>query len=113
MLRVVLTLAVLFVVAAAPAQAGTYDVVACNAPGANGVNRSWTTVVYSWPTVSAQPELFDFHTTCSSGLGVSSHSPEQRLSSYTNSGGLRFTAPAGTTIVAIRANRYDEVRSSG
>ena len=112
MRRVVLTLAVLFAVAAAPAQAGTYDVVACNAPGANGVNRSWTTVVYSWPTVSAQPELFDFHTTCSSGLGVSSHAPEQRLSNYTNSGGLRFTAPAGTAIVAIRANRYDEVRSS-
>ena len=94
MRRVVLTLAVLFALAGAPAQAGTYDVVACNAPGANGVNRSWTTVVYSWPTVSAQPELFDFHTTCSSGLGVSSHAPEQRLSNYTNSGGLRFTAPA-------------------
>src|SRR5919108_201589 len=26
---------------AAPAQAGTYDVVSCGAPGANGVNRAW------------------------------------------------------------------------
>jgi hypothetical protein len=100
-----------FLTLTAPATAGTYDVVACNAPGANGVNNSWTTAVYAF-NVSEQPELFDFHTTCAPGLGVSSHAPEQRVANYTGTGGLRFTAPAGTKIVAIRASRFGEVRSS-
>ena len=34
--------ALVLAVAAAPAHAGTYDVVSCGAPGANGVNRAWT-----------------------------------------------------------------------
>jgi hypothetical protein len=33
--------ALAFLAAAAPAHAGTYDVVSCGAPGANGVNRAW------------------------------------------------------------------------
>jgi hypothetical protein len=34
-------LALALLTAAAPARAGTYDVVSCGAPGANGVNRAW------------------------------------------------------------------------
>jgi hypothetical protein len=33
-------LALALLTAAAPARAGTYDVVSCGAPGANGVNRA-------------------------------------------------------------------------
>ena len=32
--------------AAAPARAGTYNVVSCGAPGANGVNRAWQVVAF-------------------------------------------------------------------
>jgi hypothetical protein len=96
---------------AAPAPAGTYTVVACDAPGANGVNRSWTPVV-SELGGPHQPEVFDFHPSCSTGLGVSSHSPEQRTSSFLSGGSWQFNAPAGTSIVGVRATRYGEVRSS-
>ena len=37
----VLLVVLAMLAAAAPAHAGTYDVVSCGAPGANGVNRAW------------------------------------------------------------------------
>jgi hypothetical protein len=105
--------AVLFLtVSAAHASAGTYDVVACNAPGANGVNNSWRTVTEALPGVTIMADAFDFGTSCSPGLYVRSHSPEQRTANWTNTGAFRIDAPAGTSIVAVRATRYDEVRSS-
>ena len=108
-MRFGLVFAVLFFVLAASARAGTYDVVAC---GPAGVNRSWTSIVDAFPPVQPQPEVFDFQLSCAPGLRVSTHSPEQRKAGYSNTGGLRFTAPPGTVIIAVRALRYGEVRSS-
>ena len=111
-MRIALIAIALALLLAAPASAGTYDVVACNAPGANGVNRSWSPIVEAYPPNQPQPEIFDLRTGCTTGLGVSSHSPEQRRASYSATGGFRFTAPPGTAVVAVRATRYGEVRSS-
>jgi hypothetical protein len=47
--------------AAAPATAGTYDVVSCGAPGANGVNRAWEVIPgfddRFWDIAPSCPEL--------------------------------------------------------
>jgi hypothetical protein len=45
------------------ASAGTYDVVSCRAPGANGVNAAWTPFLNALDG-SQQPDGFDFIYNC-------------------------------------------------
>jgi hypothetical protein len=108
-LRPAVVLALLLAVfVAVPASAGTYDVVAC---GTSGINRSWTSEVVAFPPVEPVPSAFEFRLGCAPGLSVTTH-PERRKVGYSNTGSLKFSAPAGTAIVAVRASRYGEVRSS-
>jgi hypothetical protein len=110
--RFIACLILLALLPARPASAGTYDVVACNAPGANGVNNSWTPSVGNWDPGPLQPEMFDIDVDCAGGLSVRSHSPEQGRAYYLASGAFRFVAPAGTAIVGVRGTRFGEVFSS-
>jgi hypothetical protein len=94
------------------AVAGTYDVVACNAPGAGGVNSSWA---YETPPAlngDVQPEAYRVVGDCASGITVGTQTPTQVHARYTTSGVLAFNAPAGTRIMRVRLSRYGESRPS-
>src|SRR3954454_25043313 len=95
----------LLAVGAASASAGTYDVVACDAPGANGVNNSWVPSENFAPNLSLQPGLVNFDTSCDDGLVAVTSTAKQRAN-YLTGGSFNFVAPAGTTIVALRATRF-------
>ena len=93
--------------------AGTYDVVACNAPGANGVNNSWTAYADAFPTSRRKPDAVRLPDELLPR--TVSWPPRQRQNNDANylvGGTFNFTAPPGTTIVAVRATRYDHGRSS-
>ena len=64
--------------------------------------------------VRASPTLFDFRDDVLVRLAASARRAraDARRELQQRRRAFEFTAPAGTTIVAIRANRYDEVRSS-
>ena len=79
--------ALVLAVAAAPAHAGTYDVVSCAAPGANGVNRAWTVA----------PDFDDRFWNVSTGCPLSAFSEPRAgvvAPSWTG-GGVQLEAPAG------------------
>jgi hypothetical protein len=91
------------------AGARTYDVVACNAPGAHGVNNSWTWGVW---TLNGAPSPED---SAAYALSGSCASPSGlRGSSNPNGGTVRwgtyanftFTAPADTDITRVTLWRY-------
>jgi hypothetical protein len=77
--------------AAAPASAGTYDVVSCGAPGAGGVNRAWT--LYPgfderyWNQVPSCPTL----------SATSDPAPGVRAGYFTGTG-FHVVAPAGAIL---------------
>ncbi|MDA0164835.1 hypothetical protein OM076_31490 [Solirubrobacter ginsenosidimutans] len=95
----------LFALAPARAEAGTYDVVACNAPGANGVNHSWTPNLDFAANLGPQPGLVAFDTDCADGLVAVTATGRQRAN-YLSGGSFNFVAPSGTTIVALQASRF-------
>ncbi len=76
---------------AGPASAGTYDVVSCGAPGANGVNRAWQ--VYPgfddryWDIKTTGPEL-----------GAWSERRPGVAAPYFNGAGLHIKAPPGAML---------------
>ena len=79
--------ALVLAVAAAPAHAGTYDVVSCAAPGASGVNRAWTVA----------PDFDDRFWNVSTGCPLSAFSEPRAgvvAPSWTG-GGVQLEAPAG------------------
>jgi hypothetical protein len=88
---VALVVAVAALAGAEPASAGTYDVVSCGAPGANGVNRAWQ--VYPgfddrfWDAVASCPEL----------LARSEPRPGVTAPYFTGAG-FHVKAPAGTVL---------------
>ena len=77
--------------AAAPASAGTYDVVSCGAPGAGGINRAWT--LYPgfderyWNQVPSCPTL----------SATSDPAPGVRAGYFTGTG-FHVVAPAGAIL---------------
>jgi hypothetical protein len=91
------------------AMAGTYDVVACNAPGANGVNNSWSWSVGTLnnSTTPDDQSKYALLGSCASPTGLSSSSkPAQdrvRWGTFANFG---FAAPAGTDITRVVLWRY-------
>ena len=92
------------------AHAGTYDVVTCNAPGAGGVNRSWTPE-YTAFQGAAHPEMYDVFDDCAGaqgGLVANSHNgnAEYGNAPFLTGGVWRFSAPAGTTISHITLWRH-------
>jgi hypothetical protein len=95
---------------AAPARAGTYDVVACGAPGAAGVNNSWAQQTSSFrPEIDPAP-FYSFDTSCAGGLLVQSLPVDGTRAPWLTSGQWVFDAPAGTTLTKIVAWRYAEGR---
>ena len=87
--------------AAAPAHAGTYDVVSCGAPGAGGVNRAWVgeVVPAGGPFTIAG---------CGSELLGATSSTRQRAG-YFQGVNWSFTAPAGTRITRLVTWRHGQL----
>jgi hypothetical protein len=77
--------------AAGPARAGSYDVVSCGAPGANGVNRAWQAYPgfddRFWDIVASCPEL----------TARSEPRPGVTAPNFTGAG-FHIKAPAGATL---------------
>src|SRR3954451_6330688 len=86
---------------AAPARAGTYDVVSCGAPGAGGINRSWVGEI----TPAGGPYAI---ADCGSEL-LGATSSSQQTAGYFSGANWTFTAPSGTTISKIVTWRYGQL----
>jgi hypothetical protein len=117
-MRIVVAFAALALIAPAGAQAGTYDVVSCRAPGAGGVNHAWEAAYGAWG--SPNPEvagMFDLYMECpgprtfllarsKATHGVDAH--------WAHSAYLHFDAPPNTTISRLRIWRHGQtVRGDG
>jgi hypothetical protein len=92
----------------ATASAGRYDVVACNAPGAGGVNHSWTGTATSF-NAAPQPEVYDIFDDCRGaerGLVARTHVGGSDLARFLTGAAWIFDAPAGTTISRVTVWRY-------
>ncbi len=109
--------AVVLLMTPVAARAGTYDVVACNAPGANGVNGSWTVEPYN-SSGKAAPDAAAFQTSpapdaCGGPNGVNLHASLVKRTVKTDDGaGWTFQAPAGTTVKTVQIWRYTSSRVS-
>ncbi len=100
--------------APAVAAAGTYDVVACAAPGAGGVNHSLTSYIGSYdPARQAEANRsYELDGSCAGGLIARSH-PLHTTAPWLTDGGWRFDAPAGTEITRVVSWRFGEARDFG
>ena len=110
-------MAVACVVAAAAARCrlgGTYDVLACAAPGAGGVNHSLTSYIGSYdPARQAEANRsYELDGSCAGGLIARSH-PLHTTAPWLTDGGWRFDAPAGTEITRVVSWRFGEARDFG
>ena len=76
---------------AGAAPAGTYDVVSCGAPGANGVNRAWQ--VYP----GFDDHFWDIKASCPALTALSEPRPGVVAPNFTGAG-FHFKAPAGATL---------------
>lgn len=99
------------------AKAGTYDVVMCNAPGAERQNLSWKVEAYNALGRSA-PALSSFRVTalqkCHSEAGVLVHPAMTPKVVRAGDGvGLVFRAPAGNTVKRMQLWRYAATRVTG
>lgn len=114
----VLVLSVLSLLAVPAARAGTYDVVACNAPGAEARNASWTLEPYNAlgrpaPDASAfavitGPDVCD----PTSGIGFTTLT-ERRVLKLGDGAAWTFRAPTGTTVKRMQLWRNSATRVSG
>src|SRR5215210_4290794 len=94
-------LAALCLACASPAEAGTYDVVSCGAPGAGGANRAWVGEIV--------PAGSPFSIAgCGSELLGATSSTKQRAG-YFSGANWTFTAPSGTTITRLVTWRFGQV----
>jgi hypothetical protein len=91
---VALFVAVAALAGADRASAGTYDVVSCGAPGANGVNRAWQ--VYP----GFDDRFWDIATSCPALTAVSEPRPGV-AADYFTSAGFHIKAPPGATLDKI------------
>jgi hypothetical protein len=76
--------------AAGPASAGSYDVVSCGAPGANGVNAAWQVIPFDdrfWDVAPGCPEMFAW----------SERRPGVTVPNFTGAG-FEFAAPPGAML---------------
>src|SRR3954447_8317110 len=97
------------------ARAGTYDVVSCNAPGAGGVNNSWSWGVEAFgSSVSGDdPDHFAVTGSCSSPTGLRGGSnPSASASRWGLIGRFKFVAPAGTDVRRVTLWRYTTATQS-
>ena len=104
--------------APAGAQAGTYDVVSCSAPGANGRNNSLEYVTASYdPQYNAPARAPGTRPTASCADGLIARSQHRRRTVARRSGSptayWTFIAPAGTEIVGVTSWRFAEARDQG
>jgi hypothetical protein len=99
--------------APAGAQAGTYDVVSCRAPGADGVNRAWVPQYGAYPDANAtQPGAFDVIEECPGArtfLLARSKGQDGVDAFWAKSAGFRFDAPAKASIAKIQIWRHGQV----
>jgi hypothetical protein len=111
--RAVLVAALMALFAPAGARAGTYDVVSCRAPGADGINRAWVPQFSAYPDPAAtHPDAFDVVQECPGPrtfLLVRSKAQDGVASFWAKSVGLRFEAPARTVISRIQIWRHSQV----
>jgi hypothetical protein len=80
--------------AAAPASAGTYDVVSCGAPGAGGVNRAWTL------TPGFDDRYWNQVASCPALSATSEPTPGVRAGYFTGTG-FHVVAPTGAMLDKI------------
>lgn len=94
--------------APAPAAAGTYDVVSCNAPGAGGVNNAWSGQFTSFNN-DPEPQYFDVIDDCRGGEGgliARSKIGGEGRAGFLRGAGWIFDAPAGTVITRATIWRW-------
>ena len=105
--RIVIVGALLALAFPAMAQAGTYDVVACDAPGAGGVNHSLVGAKTSFdPARQAEANAaYALDASCAGGLVASSNSALVTAPWLTGAE-WRFRAPAGTEISKVISWRF-------
>ena len=110
-MRIVVPMALAAVLAVpAGAQAGTYDVVSCNAPGANGRNNSltYTATSYDPQYNSVVGGWYEADTSCDGGLIARSRTVDGTQARWLTSAQWSFDAPAGTEITAVSSWRFGE-----
>jgi hypothetical protein len=114
-MRIALVATTLALLAPAVAQAGTYDVVSCRAPGAGGVNHSLTYATSSWDPQYEDDALgwYEADTSCAEGLAARSRTVDGTFAKWLTGAGWTFTAPPGTDIVAFASWRFGEARDIG
>jgi hypothetical protein len=108
--------AVLLLLVPAAARAGTYDVVACGAPGGDGINRAWTVETYNSSGKPAPP-LSAFAIPASvekcAAPGVTFGSAVAKTTVKADDGAAwTFHAPAGTTVKSVSLLRFGNARAS-
>lgn len=110
--RAGLVVAGLALLAPAGAQAGTYDVVSCGAPGANGRNNSLEYSAESFDSQYASQVggWYEADTTCADGLIARSRTVDGTVARWLTGGAWTFNAPAGTEIVGFTHWRFAEAR---
>jgi hypothetical protein len=93
------------------ALAGTYEVVSCRAPGANGVNSAWTPFLSALDG-SQQPEAFEFFYDCPGAAGrlyARSTARAGQDAFWLHSGNHHFQAPSGTAITKLVIWRWGQL----
>jgi hypothetical protein len=110
--------AALLVVLPASAHAGTYDVLTCNVPGADGRNYAWTAEPYN-SAGKAVPSMASFTVVggdaakCAPTTGIGLATVAARRTVKVDDGaGWTFRAPAGTTIRRVEIGRNTAARAS-
>ena len=118
MKRCVLVLLVFLALPVARASAGTYDVVACHAPGAEGRNASWTFETFN-AAGKAAPSAARFALNplvpdqCLSGAGVTFTSlPAKQTVGVDDGAAWVFRAPAGTVVKRVQVWRNSATAAS-
>jgi hypothetical protein len=96
----------LVAVAAGQASAGTYVVVSCQAPGADGRNNAWTQHIDAYPGVEPQPTAYAVTQECRpGGRGLYVESTGGADARFLTSAYFKFAAPAGARIVQLKVTR--------
>jgi hypothetical protein len=89
------------------AEAGTYDVVSCGAPGAGGINRAWRPEFGGFPpNVPPDPSSYVIADQCPSQLFISSAPPDGTTAPFLTSGNWVFDAPPGNRITRLETWRF-------
>jgi hypothetical protein len=102
----------------AVARAGTYDVLACNAPGGGGVNKSWSVEQYDSGAVKQPPSASAFSApkaldSCATAVGMTIGTVAAKQTVKANGGDAwTFHAPVGDTVKSFTPWRFGQARAS-